>query len=59
MRVLVDAVETDHAIARSSADAPEIDGIVRIANASSLRVGDFADVRITGADAHDLTAQPA
>ena len=41
------------------ADAPEIDGIVRIANASSLRVGNFADVRITGADAHDLTAQLA
>jgi ribosomal protein S12 methylthiotransferase len=57
IRVLVDAVEGDAAIARSAADAPEIDGVVRIADARGLRVGDFANVTITGSDAHDLAAR--
>ena len=56
MQVLVDAVEGDHAVARSSADAPEIDGVVHLASAKGLRVGQLATARITGADAHDLTA---
>jgi ribosomal protein S12 methylthiotransferase len=56
MRVLVDAVEGNTAIARSEADAPEIDGVVRISRASKLRVGDWADVKITGADEYDLRA---
>jgi ribosomal protein S12 methylthiotransferase len=59
MEVLVDAVDGGEAIARSSADAPEIDGVVRVARASRLRVGQIATVKITGADAHDLTATPA
>ena len=29
-------------------DAPEIDGVVRIARAAKLKVGEFADVEITG-----------
>jgi ribosomal protein S12 methylthiotransferase len=58
MQVLVDAVESNEVIARSSADAPEIDGVVRIARAKGLRIGDFATVKVTGADAHDLTAIP-
>jgi len=57
MRVLVDAVEKNTAIARSEADAPEIDGVVRIAKAGKLRAGDWADVEITGADAYDLKAR--
>jgi ribosomal protein S12 methylthiotransferase len=57
MRVLVDAVEKNTAIARSEADAPEIDGVVRIAKAGKLRVGDWAEVEITGADAYDLKAR--
>jgi ribosomal protein S12 methylthiotransferase len=40
--------------ARSAADAPEIDGVVRVTGAAGLRVGEFAQVKITGADAHDL-----
>jgi ribosomal protein S12 methylthiotransferase len=56
MEVLVDAVDGNAAIARSSADAPEIDGVVRIARAKGLRIGDFATVKVTGADDHDLTA---
>ena len=37
-------------------DAPEIDGVVRIARGGKLRVGEFARVKITGADAYDLKA---
>jgi ribosomal protein S12 methylthiotransferase len=59
MRVLVDRVGDDGAIARSSADAPEIDGTVRIPRPGKLEAGDWADVEITGADAYDLTARIA
>jgi ribosomal protein S12 methylthiotransferase len=58
LRVLVDSVEGRGAVARSEADAPEIDGVVRIENAGKLRVGDWADVEITSADAYDLHARP-
>jgi ribosomal protein S12 methylthiotransferase len=57
MRVLVDAVGDEGAIARSAADAPEIDGAVRIMRPGKLRTGDWADVEITGADAYDLDAR--
>jgi ribosomal protein S12 methylthiotransferase len=56
LTVLVDEVGPDGAIARSSADAPEIDGVVHVAPAPGLKVGAFAKVRITRADAHDLWA---
>jgi ribosomal protein S12 methylthiotransferase len=61
MRVLVDHVDAEAgAIARSMADAPEIDGVVRIAKpGKKLQAGDWADVQITGADAYDLTAKIA
>jgi ribosomal protein S12 methylthiotransferase len=49
MRVLVDAVDDDGAVARSAADAPEIDGTVRIAKPGKLAPGDWAEVEITGA----------
>jgi ribosomal protein S12 methylthiotransferase len=55
--VLVDSIDGHVAIARSTADAPEIDGTVRIATAGTLRVGEFARVQVTGADAHDLRAK--
>jgi len=58
MRVLVDEVDGAKAVARSSADAPEIDGVVRLARAKALNPGDFTDVRITKSDAHDLWAVP-
>ncbi|MEI2743598.1 MAG: 30S ribosomal protein S12 methylthiotransferase RimO [Candidatus Competibacter sp.] len=53
--VLVDAIEEDGtAVARSSADAPEIDGAVYIEAGRDLPVGDFVRVRIVDADEHDL-----
>ena len=57
MAVLVDEVQKNRAIARSSADAPEIDGVVYIDNAKALKPGEFINVEITGSDAHDLWAK--
>jgi len=55
--VLVDEIEDGVAIARSTADAPEIDGVVRISGARGLSPGRFARVRVTSANAHDLHAR--
>ncbi len=55
--VLVDAVDEDGAVARSAADAPEIDGLVYIENGQDLEPGEFATVRITDSDEHDLWAE--
>jgi ribosomal protein S12 methylthiotransferase len=59
MRVLLDRVGEEGAIARSAADAPEIDGTVKILKPGRLKPGDWADVVITGADDYDLTAKIA
>lgn len=56
MTVLVDSVDEDTAIARSAADAPEIDGLVFVEGGSNLKPGDFASVRVTEAEEHDLIA---
>jgi ribosomal protein S12 methylthiotransferase len=58
LRVLVDRVEGARAAARSSADAPEIDGVVHVARAAGLRPGDFAEVQVERSDTHDLWAVP-
>jgi len=57
MTVLVDSVEGGKAIARSSADAPEIDGTVIIAKPGAVKPGDFVQVTISRAGAHDLHAR--
>jgi len=65
--VIVDAVETSGrgkskstvAIARSAADAPEIDGVVRVADGDGLVAGRIVRVVVTGSDAHDLDARLA
>ena len=57
IQVLVDGIDGKAAIARSEADAPEIDGQVRITNGGKLKVGEFAQVLVTKADAYDLTAR--
>jgi len=53
MTVLVDDVDEEGSVARSAADAPEIDGLVYI-NGEELDVGEFVTVKITGSDEHDL-----
>ena len=57
LTVLVDANDGTQALARSSADAPEIDGQVIIANPGTVAPGEFVKVKITRANAHDLFAR--
>ena len=59
MTVLVDEVDAEGAIARSAADAPEIDGVVYLEEAAGLKPGDFVEVEITDADTHDLWGKRA
>ncbi|GAB1718395.1 MAG: SSU ribosomal protein S12P methylthiotransferase [Nitrosospira sp.] len=59
MTVLVDEVGENRAIARSSADAPEIDGVVYVSNAKNRNPGDLIEVEIVGSDTHDLRAREA
>jgi len=60
-RVLIDEVASGgrSAVGRSAADAPQIDGVVRVKRPArtrrGLRVGEFVDVRIVASDEHDLT----
>jgi len=61
IRVLIDELERGgNAIGRSAADAPEIDGVVYVKAPfephRKLAVGEFVDVTVTAADAHDLWA---
>ncbi|WP_130412114.1 30S ribosomal protein S12 methylthiotransferase RimO [Fluviicoccus keumensis] len=61
MQVLIDDIDLEAgvAIARSMADAPEIDGNVFIEGdgAAALKIGDFATVTIVDADEYDLYAE--
>lgn len=61
--VLVDEIVEDaegniEAIGRTKADAPEIDGVVYLADAEGLTPGDFVEVQIYEADGHDLWGGP-
>lgn len=56
--VLVDEVNGDEAIGRTSADAPDIDGVVYLSGADGLAVGDLVEAQIVNADGHDLWASP-
>ena len=57
IEVLVDGQSERGAVARSAADAPEIDGLVYVNNARRAKAGDLLRVRVTGADDYDLSAQ--
>jgi ribosomal protein S12 methylthiotransferase len=56
--VLVDEVHEQQVIARSAADAPEIDGRVLIEGAWELDPGDFIEVDIIASTEHDLIGEP-
>ncbi len=60
MRVLIDEVDAGKgtAVGRSSADAPDIDGVVHIKNAKRAKAGDWLEVEVTDSDTHDLWAVP-
>lgn len=64
VRVLIDGIDADEGqlIGRTAADAPDIDGVVRISPDPNSRhpipaaIGEFAMVDIVDSDAHDLHA---
>jgi ribosomal protein S12 methylthiotransferase len=55
-KVIVDRVEGGYYIARTEHDSPEVDNEVLI-KAEQLAIGQFYQVRITGADAYDVYAE--
>ena len=63
MTVLVDEVtkggsgKSATVMARSAADAPEIDGVVHVRGAKKAQPGEFLQVRITASTEHDLEAE--
>jgi len=59
LKVLVDEASAGGAVARSAADAPEIDGSVLIADGQSLKPGQFVEVMVESASEHDLIARLA
>ncbi len=59
LEVLIDGPDPEvpnHSLARSHADAPDIDGLVRV-KGKNLRAGDLVRVKVTGADGYDLAAR--
>jgi ribosomal protein S12 methylthiotransferase len=57
--VMVDGPDPEvpnHVLARSYADAPDIDGLVRV-KGKNLRPGDLVRVKVTAADGYDLVAR--
>lgn len=58
IEVIVDTVEKGRAVARSKADAPEIDGNVFVKPAAGLKPGDIVRVRVEAAKDYDLEAKP-
>ncbi len=57
--VIIDAITDEGIIARSSGEAPEVDGVIWIdlpEEEFDLESGDFVDVKIRAADEHDLYA---
>lgn len=65
MRVIIDSIDDKGVIARSVADAPDVDGLVfidalhgaQIDQAAGLNPGDFIDVEIVDNSEHDLFAE--
>jgi ribosomal protein S12 methylthiotransferase len=56
LKVLFDRMEGDYFVGRTEADSPEVDNEVLVdAKKFFVRIGDFAKVKITGAEAFDLT----
>jgi ribosomal protein S12 methylthiotransferase len=54
--VLIDEVDEEGAVGRSSADAPEIDGCVYVDSDVALKPGDIVRARVTDSDEYDLWA---
>jgi ribosomal protein S12 methylthiotransferase len=59
LSILVDEISQDDGFAwgRSYRDAPEVDGLVGVAEGAGLTEGAFVEVLITDAEEHDLFAE--
>ena len=57
MQVMVDEIDDEGIIARSSADAPEIDGMVFVNSNEQIKPGTLIDVKIVDSNEHDLFAE--
>ena len=57
-KVIIDRVEDDFYVGRTEYDSPEVDQEVLVAtNGDKLEIGNFYDVKITGAEDYDLLAK--
>jgi ribosomal protein S12 methylthiotransferase len=57
-KVLFDRIENDHFVGRTQFDSPEVDNEVWVPiNGNYVRMGDFANVKITSASHYDLTGE--
>ena len=56
MDVIIDEIDEQGAVARSAADAPEIDGLVYLNDETQHQPGDIVRVTVHASDAHDLWA---
>jgi ribosomal protein S12 methylthiotransferase len=59
LEVIIDGPDPEipgHVLARSHADAPDIDALVRV-KGKALHAGDLVRVKVTGADGYDLAAR--
>jgi len=59
LTVLIESADGEGYLARSYADAPEIDGVVHVVTNAALSPGEFCDVDVTNADEYDLYAVPS
>ncbi len=56
IKVIVDQSAGKKATGRSSADAPEIDGVVHLKSKLPIQAGEIVTAKVTGSDEYDLTA---
>ena len=56
MKVLIDRIEGEFSIGRTEFDSSEVDGEVLISSEEYLKIGEFYNVKITGANDYDLYA---
>ncbi|MDR1542996.1 MAG: 30S ribosomal protein S12 methylthiotransferase RimO [Prevotellaceae bacterium] len=57
LKTIIDRKENDYFIGRTEFDSPEIDGEVLISTKKTLKIGEFYNVKITGAQEFDLEGE--
>jgi ribosomal protein S12 methylthiotransferase len=57
VEIIIDSVDADSALARTRGDAPDVDGVVRLAATTGLQPGMRTWARVVDSDTHDLHAE--